>query len=230
LSELWNKLISTHNEIESIINHEAIKASSPSPLAGTYPALLSDTHWHNSHVRRAHVTTLDARETKGLWMMHVCVFPVPTNDAPIYGFDVVAGKNKMTGAFHDFSPTLDPYHPLLEQYRNWVEGFVPIRSRTLPDWAQAIFSDKMIAASNVNTLDEANDVLDLAVDNLRKYMVEVPKYTGPADAYKVVEAQNFYCDNQRKNPHTPRVMESLGMREEDVTTFCQDLLFPKINI
>jgi len=230
LSELWNKLISTKNEIESFINGKAIRTTTNSYLAGKYPTLLSDDHWHSSDIRRGHVTTLDARETKGLWMMHVCIFPVPTNDAPIYGFDVVAGKNKMTGAFHDFSPTLDPKHPLLEQYKERVTDFVPVKSRTLPDWAQAIFSDKMIAASNVNTLEEADTILDLAVSNLRYYINEVPKYTGPADAYKVVAAQNFYCDNQRKNPHTPRVMQSLGMHEEDVTTFCQNLLFPKINI
>ena len=61
--------------------------------------------WRNDHVRRAHIDVVDARESKGLWMMHVCVFPVIQNDGPIYGFDVIAGKNKMTGAFHDFSPS-----------------------------------------------------------------------------------------------------------------------------
>ena len=40
---------------------------------------------------------VDARESKGLWMMHVCIFPNLDNNGPIYGFDVIAGKNKMTG-------------------------------------------------------------------------------------------------------------------------------------
>ena len=29
--------------------------------------------WENKDVRRAHIDVVDARETKGLWMMHVCV-------------------------------------------------------------------------------------------------------------------------------------------------------------
>ena len=46
------------------------------------------------HVRRAHIDVVDARESKGLWMMHVCVFPVIQNDGPIYGFD--APPNALT--------------------------------------------------------------------------------------------------------------------------------------
>ena len=44
-------------------------------------------------------------------MAHVCLFPELTNGGPIYGFDIIAGKNKVTGAFHDFSPLLQKEHP-----------------------------------------------------------------------------------------------------------------------
>ena len=44
------------------------------------------------------------------------IFPTLDNPAPIYGFDVIAGKNKMTGAFHDFSPSADPDHPMIQGY------------------------------------------------------------------------------------------------------------------
>jgi adenosylcobinamide amidohydrolase len=40
--------------------------------------------------------------------------------------------------------------------------------------------------------------------------------------------QNYYCDNQKQNPHTPRVMASLGLDEEDVRVFIQECLFPEI--
>ena len=62
--------------------------------------------WKNKDIRRAHVDVVDVRDTKKLWMMHVCLFPELTNGGPIYGFDVIAGQNKVTGAFHDFSPLL----------------------------------------------------------------------------------------------------------------------------
>jgi hypothetical protein len=40
--------------------------------------------------------------------------------------------------------------------------------------------------------------------------------------------QNYYAYNQKQNPHTPRVMTSLGLDEEDVNTFIQNCLFPEI--
>ena len=40
--------------------------------------------------------------------------------------------------------------------------------------------------------------------------------------------QNYYCENQKKNPHTPKVMVSLGLSEEDVQMFIQQCLFPEI--
>jgi hypothetical protein len=40
--------------------------------------------------------------------------------------------------------------------------------------------------------------------------------------------QNYYAQNQKQNPHTPKVMTSLGLNEADVTAFIQDCLFPEI--
>ena len=40
------------------------------------------------------------------------------------GFDVIAGKNKMTGAFHDFSISVDPDHDMIKGYYESVEHFV----------------------------------------------------------------------------------------------------------
>ena len=40
--------------------------------------------------------------------------------------------------------------------------------------------------------------------------------------------QNYYCDNQRQNPHTPRTMKALGLNEDDVDFFVNNCLFPKV--
>lgn len=37
--------------------------------------------WTSDAYRRAHVDVVDARETKGLWMMHCCIFPHIHNPA-----------------------------------------------------------------------------------------------------------------------------------------------------
>jgi phycocyanobilin:ferredoxin oxidoreductase len=187
--------------------------------------------WSGKGFRRAHIDVVDARDSKGLWMMHVCVFPHIHNRAPIYGFDVVAGKNKMTGAFHDFSPSADVNHPLIDSYKQSVEDFIPKKQRELPDWAQRIFTDKMLAAGNVNTEEEATAIVNLAVSNLDSYLQELPSFneTAPGDeSFEVKKAQNYYCENQKLNPHTPKVMVSLGLDEHDVKAFVEHHLFPDI--
>jgi hypothetical protein len=162
-------------------------------------------------------------------MMHVCVFPVTTNDGPIYGFDVIAGKTKMTGAFHDFSASSGGInHPMIEGYKEAVADFIPKKQRQLPEWATNIFTDKMLAAGNVSTEEEAVAIITLAQDNLRAYFDEIGEFTGTADKVLTIEAQNYYCHNQQQNPHTPRTMKSLGLDEADVDKFCTDMLFPKI--
>ena len=41
-------------------------------------------------------------------------------------------------------------------------------------------------------------------------------------------SQNYYAQNQKQNPHTPKVMVSLGLSEDDVTHFVQHCLFPEL--
>ena len=185
--------------------------------------------WQTEDCRRCHIDVVDARESKGLWMMHVCIFPNLDNNGPIYGFDVIAGKNKMTGAFHDFSKSSGgEEHPLIDWFKEAVEEFIPSKRRELPQWALNIFSGSMIAAGNVRTDEEAKAIVDLAVDNLKVYFDSICDYRGTADKDETIKAQNYYCHNQQQNPHTPKVMKSLGLKEADVELFCTDALFPKI--
>lgn len=160
--------------------------------------------------------------------MHVTCMPQLDNDAPIFGFDVIAGKNKMTGAFLDFSASATIDHPMMQGYAESVADFIPKKQRVLPEWAQNIFSPSMVAAGNVNTEDEAIAIINLALNNLRAYMQEVGNYNGFGDRDLVKAAQNYYAHNQRQNPHTPNVMKSLGLPEADVELFCRDALFPNI--
>ena len=227
LSIIWNKLIECQNEIIRIFDDNAKEYDEPG-LAHFNNDTWVNRVWANDHVRRAHIDVVDARESKGLWMMHVCVFPVLNNDGPIYGFDVIAGKNKMTGAFHDFSASSNPDHEMIERYKESVEDFIPSKQRQLPEWATNIFTDKMLAAGNVKTEEEAVAIIELALDNLRAYFDEIGDSTGAGDRDIVTASQNYYCHNQQQNPHTPRTMKSLGLDEADVDKFCTDMLFPKI--
>jgi hypothetical protein len=227
MSIIWDRLIECKDEIINIFDENAKEYDEPG-LAHFNNDTWVNRVWRNDHVRRAHIDVVDARDTKGLWMMHVCVFPVLSNDGPIYGFDVIAGKNKMTGAFHDFSASSDPDHEMITRYKESVEDFIPSKQRQLPEWATNIFTDKMLAAGNVNTEEEAVAIIELALDNLRAYFDEIGEFNGAGDRELTIASQNYYCHNQQQNPHTPRTMKSLGLDEADVDRFCTDMLFPKI--
>ena len=227
MSIIWDRLIECKNEIINIFEENATEFDEPG-LAHFNNDLWINRVWSNNDVRRAHIDVVDARESKGLWMMHVCVFPVLNNDAPIYGFDVIAGKTKMTGAFHDFSASSTLDHPMIDGYKEAVADFIPKKQRQLPEWATNIFTDKMLAAGNVNTEEEAVAIIELAQNNLRAYFDEVGEFTGAGNRDEVIAAQDYYCHNQQQNPHTPRTMKSLGLDEADVDKFCTDMLFPKI--
>lgn len=229
MSVIWNRLIDCQHEIIDIFNTYAAEFEEPGLDAFNQPNNgWVNRVWYNTHVRRAHIDVVDARDSKGLWMMHVCVFPVLTNDAPIYGFDVIAGKNKMTGAFHDFSPSSNLEHPMIDGYKESVEDFIPKKQRELPQWAKNIFTEKMLAAGNVSDEEEAVAIIDIATNNLRAYFEEVGEFDGQGDRDLTLAAQNYYCENQQQNPHTPNVMKSLGLDEHDVEQFCRDMLFPKL--
>ena len=184
--------------------------------------------WSNMSIRRAHIDVVDARETKGLWMAHICLFPMLENGGPIYGFDIIAGKKKVTGAFHDFSPLLLKEHPLTKYFIEENKWFKPSKERELPDWAKAIFSKGMIAAGNITEERELNQICTLAVANLNAYIDKIGQFNSDSKKEDVIRAQNFYCEHQQQNPHTPRTMKSLGLPEDDIKLFCADNLFPTI--
>jgi phycocyanobilin:ferredoxin oxidoreductase len=230
VSVIWNNLIDCKDEIISIFDEQATEVAETGLDYFNQPENgWINRVWANDSVRRAHIDVVDARDSKGLWMMHVCVFPTLDNGGPIYGFDVIAGKNKMTGAFHDFSPSSGGTdHPMIEAYRDSVEDYIPSKQRELPEWAQNIFTTSMLAAGNVKTEEEAVEIIRIAVDNLRAYFDEIKDFADTADREATIRAQNWYCYNQTQNPHTPRTMKSLGLAEQDVERFCTDMLFPSI--
>ena len=224
---IWERLIKLEKEIIDVLDKHLIEYKEPGMDRFNKPGWTNRT-WSNMNIRRAHVDVVDARETKGLWMAHVCLFPMLENGGPIYGFDIIAGKKKVTGAFHDFSPLLQKEHPLTKWFIEENKWFKPSKERELPEWAKAIFSGGMIAAGNVQEERELNQICTIAVSNLNAYIDKIGQFNTDSKREDVVKAQNYYCENQQKNPHTPRVMQSLGLPEEDIKLFCADNLFPII--
>jgi phycocyanobilin:ferredoxin oxidoreductase len=159
-------------------------------------------------------------------MMHCCIFPHIHNPAPIYGFDVIAGKNKITGCFHDFSPAGDVEHHLIDWFAAETQKLQWNKTRKLPEWAERIFTGSMIAAGNVSDPEELEQITDLVKLTTEVYLKHVGDTNGTAR--NTTDNQNYYAQNQKQNPHTPRVMVSLGLSEDDVQHFIQECLFPEI--
>jgi hypothetical protein len=173
--------------------------------------------------RQADIDIIDAREDRKLWMMHLCIYPHVNDPAPIFGFDIIAGPNKVTGAFHDFSP-IDPYSHILSEFATNVQSFIPSKARELPDWAKNIFSGNMVSAGNIRDGKELDDLLELVINNL-KYFI---KNIGMTTDNDYTEQHNWYAINQKKNPHTARVMENMGVDPTLVQRYINECLFPEI--
>jgi len=171
--------------------------------------------------RRAHISVVDARETHKLWLLHVTVFPHLENGSPIYGFDIVAGLNKVSGAFHDFSPVYRN-GPLCKWFHERTADLEWNKRRELPEWAKPIFSEDIVAIGAVG-IEELEKFCTLGLETLDYYLADLrPETTAVDFEYE----QNFYCTQQRKNPHTPRVLQTLGFTEEEARNFVENNLFP----
>ena len=224
-SKVWDTLIEIQHLLETSFEQTGVEVSEPGMDRFNQPGWVNRV-WAGSKFRRAHIDVVDARLTKGLWMMHCCIFPHTHNSAPIYGFDVIAGKNKITGCFHDYSKTSDANHPMMQWFAEEVSKLEWRKERELPEWATNIFSKSMVAAGNVQSEEELEQIIAMAKTTLSHYLETVGETNNTAENTK--DAQNYYAYNQKQNPHTPRVMASLGLDEEDVRVFIQDCLFPDI--
>ena len=224
-SNVWDTLIDIQHLLEDSFNKTGREIQEPGMDRFNQPGWVNRV-WSSDSYRRAHVDVVDARETKGLWMMHCCIFPHTHNPAPIFGLDVVAGKSKITGFFHDYSSAGDSNHPMIDWFGDEVGKLEWRKQRELPDWAKRIFSAHMVAAGNVQSEEELEQIFALSKTTLAHYLETVGETNNTA--LDTTANQNYYCDNQKQNPHTPKVMASLGLNEDDVQVFIQECLFPEI--
>ena len=225
MSQVWDTLIQIQKLLEVSFNNTGQEIVEPGMERFNQPGWINRV-WTSDKYRRAHIDVVDTRDTKGLWMMHCCIFPHIHNPAPIFGFDVIAGKNKITGCFHDYSKAGDPNHPMMDWFAHEVSKLEWRRERALPEWATNIFSGSMVAAGNVQDPEELQQITDLVKTTVEHYLSTVAETNNTTT--DTTEAQNYYAQNQKCNPHTPRVMASLGLDPEDIRVFIQDCLFPEI--
>ena len=226
---IWDHLIKWKDEILSILDRDCEEYSEAGMEKFNKESWTNRT-WKNKKVRRVHFEIVDARDTRGQYMLHLSLFPNLENGGPIYGLDAIASKSKVR-YFHDYSPLLVKEHSLSKYFIEESIWFKPSKPRKRAAWATEIFSEGVISGGNIKDEKEINQICTLATSNLESYLDKISDFDGDSKKEDVIKGQNFYCEsfqNQQQNPHTPSVLQSLGLPEEDVTTFCADNLFPKI--
>lgn len=191
------------------------------PILGVNDAVFTSPRY-----RRAHLSVVDARETHNLWLLHTTVFPHVEDNSPIYGFDLIAGPKKVSGAFHDFSSAGNKNHFMADWFSNRTANIDWNKKRELPEWAQKIFSNSMVAIGAVGE-EELDKFIDLGLDTLTYYLSNVGNTFNSETNY--ADYQNYYCVNQIQNPHTPRVLVNLGFTDQEAQTFVRETLFPFID-
>jgi phycocyanobilin:ferredoxin oxidoreductase len=162
--------------------------------------------------------------------MHINIFPHEHLNFPILGFDIVAGPNKITGSFFDFSPVTneEPEHPYMQHMRDTVKDLEWSKPRELPEWATEIFSSSMIAAGNLRTQEEIDQLCSTCLHLVEYYVSSMKHNLYTTNPIRIKEAHNKYCRNQKLNPHLHRSILSMGISEEDKDRYVNNVLFEEI--
>ena len=178
--------------------------------------------WSSEKFRCAHIEIVDATLTKKMFIIHMFIYPHYDSPDPIFGFDIVCGPNKITGAFHDFSYI--GYSDIYHSFQNRMGEYEWSKPRDLPEWAKQIFSPHMLAAGNIQTDEEFDQLKKVVIDNLDYYLYNI----GNRDASKDFSLlHDRYCKYQKQNPHTPAMMETFGVNKELFAEFMDKVLFPE---
>lgn len=180
---------------------------------------IRDTSFYSKKFARGHLSIVDARESKNLFLLHCTIVPNQNDPSPIFGFDIISGPKKVSGAFHDLSPTVETGMTMRFNYE--ADKLTWNKRRPLPDWAKEIFSDHIVAIGAVGP-EELTKFIQFGLDTLNYYL----KHVGVDSDKSYIDLHNRYSMNQRLNERTPSALMALGMTEAQAKTFVHENLFP----
>lgn len=197
-------------------------AEAPPPRLPPHDARLL---WHNriftaAQFRRAHVERFE--HDGHFAVLHVCIFPHLTDAAPIFGFDMIAGRDVATGIFLDFSPAV-PDGPNVA-----LRDIIPpsararFRARPAPEGWGSIFSPDFFAIRPASRGD-VTAALALAGTALDAYLECLGG--GACGDPRAAAGQASYARGQRQNPHTLRMLARF-VGAESARHFIDEVLFP----
>jgi phycocyanobilin:ferredoxin oxidoreductase len=153
-------------------------------------------------------------------VLHVCIFPALDCAAPIFGFDVIAGENKVTGCFLDLSPTTPAADPAIARWGASLDRSTLGAARVLPSWT-VVFSPHVVAVRPRSTAELAA-CLALGCRSLEEYLTTPTRSEEPS---YMRATQCRYVAAQRDNDRTLRVLAAcIGLPLAQA--FITEVLFP----
>lgn len=187
----------------------------------------NDTFWCSNVIRKCHLKTIIPEDNKGLWLMHVNVFPRESVELPILGFDIVASTENIAGAFMDFSPLFGFPHPYSDYMERRIDNLEWNNTIELPPWAREIFSEDAIAVGNIDNGVELDQFIQATTDLIDFYIENLEENTFVSNR-DTLPLLNRYCQNKKMDPRLHSSILAMGVSEEDKNDYINNILFEEI--
>jgi phycocyanobilin:ferredoxin oxidoreductase len=182
--------------------------------------------YFNPSIRYGHLEYFKSINGK-IEVLHCTFFPSYFKNIPIYGFDVIALNNIVTGIFCDFTNCIDERSILTTKLKEIKQKYIQ-NHRQLPEWAN-FFSENFISI-NTKELDQ-EDLIKTFSDLFMEYVMFVEHenlnglYLNSDEVKKSISIQNNYSFNQRKNDKTYKAL-STYIGANKARGFIDNILFP----
>jgi len=228
-SELFERLRKLEKEIRHVFETHMVEYENDKhvkDLPGWY-----DFFYSSESIRKCHIKTIEPGfgKNKNLWLMHINIFPQFDRDLPIFGLDIVANPNKISGCFCDYSPTTETKpHPYLDKFEFLVKDLSWTRAREMPDWAQEIFSENIVGAGSIREGEETDQLCEMALHLIQFYLAECDNTNYKKEGLNTKEAQNKYCRNQKMNKMLHGSILAMGIEEDRKDQYVENVLFEEI--
>jgi hypothetical protein len=207
MSEIWSTFIDIHRSFEEQLDSSGIELYDP-VLKESNQAGWSNRVWNSSKYRWAHISVIDTRKTTGMWIMQCCIIPHTHNSAPIYRFNVIAERDKITEFRHEFIPTSDANHSLI----NWFSSEVKLVECLL---------------DNIQELDKLDVIFEIAEKSINYYLSVIENTSNTTT--DTSDDQNYYLSTQTLNPITIQVLTHLGLDNNYIQSVINNCMFPTVS-
>ncbi|ELR98424.1 phycocyanobilin:ferredoxin oxidoreductase [Gloeocapsa sp. PCC 73106] len=163
--------------------------------------------YQTTQFRKMHLES--AKVGKTLNILHCVMFPNPEYELPIFGCDMVVGRGEVSAAIADLSP-VNTDKTLPVNYQQALAQLTPItftQVRQLPEWGD-IFSKYVVFIRPRNS-QEIEAFFERIAELLRIH-TSLAQQTQPSTKAKQeanLAGQHYYCNKQRQNDKTRRVLE-----------------------